>query len=271
MKITNYNHESNANLVAININDNSIIKNNFGHFIYNDSLDNYLKNKSRLDEWHWSNKIIHYDVNELGYRTKKVNDNSDYFIVYGCSETWGVGLDISSTWHNKLSCSLNMLYENWAASGGSCELIAINSMLYLKNSTTRPKFVVIQWPNTLRSLYHTMNKLYFWGVNFPQNDFNDIEFREWKQSQLLSDSPLYTSYYSFLYTTTLWSLANIPVYHWTYDQCWLDTDFNHKINFIKPTLEEVKEINLARDLMHMGTLYNTRVKDILYETITSNH
>jgi len=238
----------------------------------------YFKNlKIMGPSWRYATKQISYAKNSLGYRSKDLSDVTDnnFFMVFGCSFTEGEGLAEDEMWANILSDKLNIPVINHAKGGGSAELVYLNSLLFLKNtSSIRPKFVVIQWPQTCRMMYKNLEAYGMLGpwqldesyANFPKGSPNLTEFYS---CMIKHKSDSYNALMMYHSTILLWRLAGIPVYQWTYDTMW-EEQLNIKFDDIiwaNLSAGEMLPENMARDGLHFGETWNRRVADRLAKSI----
>jgi len=157
---------------------------------------------------------------------------------------------------------------NHAKGGGSAELVYLNSLLFLKNSTSiRPKFVIIQWPDPSRMMYKSLEKS---GMLGPW-DLHEGEpyLSTFYNMMVKHKADEYNSLMMYHSTMSLWRLADIPVYNWTYDTMWeqqLNITFDDII-WADISKGEMLPENLARDVMHFGEKWNCRTAERLGEGI----
>jgi hypothetical protein len=111
-----------------------------------------------------------------------------YAIAVGCSHTAGTG-------NNPLECYVNLLethykfpINNHSTPGGGCTDVLIKIIAAIK-ATTRPKFIVAQWPNPFRKQVWINGQLHLQNINRCDESFKllikngDENFYEpWLQS-----------------------------------------------------------------------------------------
>lgn len=229
-----------------------------------DSEESYLKNLSKYgSNWHYSSTNIYYTRNYLGYRSRSLDEiNQDrFFLALGCSHTEGIGLSLNETWPERVSKNLNIDYLNHGKGGGGADLNYINSLMFLKNSTVLPKFVVIQWPDPSRVLYKNLKDLLLCGVNFPIPDYAMNYHHEY----IKNNSHLFNSYLSYVGTQLLWKLAGVPVINWELSDMY-GKYLNLKLDmtFIPNDVEKMS-INRARDISHYGPMFYERISNNITE------
>ena len=118
-----------------------------------DTESRWLEGKKKFGkDWVYYDSDITYTVNELHYRGPLLSsiNNDNFFISYGCSNTFGIGIHLEDTYSDIVSKYLKMKYLNFGVGGGSQNLIWMNSTLAIKNLKHVPKFIIIQWPTTER-------------------------------------------------------------------------------------------------------------------------
>jgi hypothetical protein len=129
-------------------------------FLGLDTQKTFLKNKNELGpEWYYYNRPIEYKFNQLGHRSREIDDLdlNNYFLVSGCSMTAGVGLEKEHTYHELISKDLNITHYNLALGGTGNDVIFFNLLQWsttFKNNP--PKFVIVQWTDPCR--YSLMSK-----------------------------------------------------------------------------------------------------------------
>jgi hypothetical protein len=233
-----------------------------------DSKELYLKNLNKYGlDWHYSSTSVYYNRNNLGYRSRSLDEinKERFFLALGCSHTEGIGLSLNETWPERVSKNLNIDYLNHAKGGGGADLNYINSLMFLKNSQTLPKFVIIQWPDPSRILYKNLGDLILCGVNFPVPDYAASYHHEY----IKNNSHLFNSYLSYISTQLLWKLAGVPVINWE-----LSDSYGKYLNleldmmFIPNDVEKMS-LNRARDISHYGPIFYERVSNNIIELVTA--
>jgi hypothetical protein len=212
--------------------------------------------------WNYRTKEVTYRRDSLGYRSKEISeiDPSNFFVVYGCSFTEGVGLAEDETWYHTLANDLEMDYLNYGLGGTGAECIHLNSISFVNNSPYKPKFVVLQWPAVGRQMWKNLN---IWLDMIPQNiehrKQNFIEAYMQFQNSVKTQSYLFDNYISFMSTQAIWKAAGVPVYNWSMNSEWNQfMESDNQIDTYYPTDIERQPENLARDVAHFGPQYHIR-------------
>jgi len=122
---------------------------------YYDSEEKFLENcKTQPADWEYRHKKLTYTLNSNGYRApewNKVNWNNSY-LIFGCSHTFGVGIDVSETLAVQIEHIIQKPVINLGVGGGSVQHILSNS-IELINKGVRPRGVIIFWPTVERTLW----------------------------------------------------------------------------------------------------------------------
>ena len=228
-----------------------------------DSEELFQQNLLKMPaDWKYRTKEITYNTNSLGYRTKDFNqiNHNNFFITYGCSFTFGVGLAEDEMWTTTVANELNMDCFNLGMGGAGIDFVYLNTLTYLKNTNVRPKFVAIQCPDPARLVMRSLKNFEMSGPRFPgTNGAVDM------YTQAIKDeSYLHTSYLSLYNILVFWKTAGVPVYFWSCDKIWQEMIPEIDWHFHWPTESEKITENRARDLMHFPASYQIRTgKDIV--------
>ncbi len=232
------------------------------HFSATDNKEVWESNLQKMPaDWHYRSKPVFYRRDDVGYRSKNIYeiDKSNFFIVYGCSYTEGVGLAEDETWPYALGTDLEMDYLNYGLGGTGSQQIFLNSMCFLSNTNLKPKFVVCQWPSIARQI---LKKLDVWTDMVPQSIRKVLKtpeaLEQWDYS-VKTESYLFDSYLAFKSTQAIWKTAGVPVYNWC-----MNNEYNRVIeedivDVWFPSERDHEPQNLARDVAHFGRDYHDRV------------
>lgn len=123
------------------------------HFYPYDSPERYRDNlRSQPADWIWRNKTIRYTLNSLGYRAREFDtvDWSQVIVCFGCSMTFGIGVDDPDAWPVQLSQIVDVPVVNLAIPGGSVQINWANSVRLI-TAGARPRAVIYHWPDASRS------------------------------------------------------------------------------------------------------------------------
>lgn len=124
------------------------------HFFDCDNEENFKKNLKQFPlNWPWRTKKIQYILNSQYYRAPEWHqvDWNNSYLIFGCSETFGVGINYTDTYVHHLSELLGYPTVNLGIPGTSCMFQWSNTLILLNNKIT-PKGVIYLWPNINRML-----------------------------------------------------------------------------------------------------------------------
>jgi len=112
--------------------------------IFNFNEDNSPYDKNAKPVWADSHSYhVDYTHNSYGYRCDEFNNQKIMFL--GCSNTYGVGSNIESTWPNILSKKLNLDYINLGTPGDSAQSQIIKAFQFFKEFYN-PEYIVAFLP-----------------------------------------------------------------------------------------------------------------------------
>lgn len=212
-----------------------------------DSKQLYEKNlKEQPSDWYYRNVEINYTRNNLGHRSKNIEDldKSNYILFAGCSQTEGIGSELETTYPYVLSKKLNCDYYNLAVGGTGNDVISHNILAWLATVKEKPKALVIQWAVDSRFIRIEKNSLSeplipagAWGSDRTTNEFLALgmELDYFASQRKLHDK-------------LIRALVECPVYVVNLFPNW--------------------DIGLARDRMHYGIEAHQKQADRLYKEIT---
>ena len=152
-----------------------------------DDPDEFKKNLMiSPKDWKYRTKQINYIVNSNGYRTKewKEIDWSESIVLFGCSNTFGVGLAEDETISHHLSQRTGRYVVNLGFPSGSNELIVNNCAAMIKYFGI-PYGVVINWSTVDRFRYYTKDNYYELGPWTNENSLNGYHFTEYIDTKKL--------------------------------------------------------------------------------------
>jgi hypothetical protein len=142
-------------------------------FTGDDSYDLYQSNlKSLPIDWHYRSKPISYQANLDGYRAPEWNsiDWSNSIVMFGCSETLGIGLSLDETISSQLSDMLSRPVVNMGV-GGSSMLFALHNNILLLDNFTTPWAVVNNWSSSDRIHSYDFDVIHHYT---PWGDLNNL-------------------------------------------------------------------------------------------------
>lgn len=139
-----------------------------------DSQKMYENNlKKQPEDWYYRLNKVYYNFNSKGYRAKEFEqiDWNNSIVLFGCSNTLGVGLEEKNTIASKIELKTGIPTVNMGISGGSM-LRSFNDSLILAENNYKPKAVVNIWTHYMRTtLYRKTNVLNIglWNQNTADN------------------------------------------------------------------------------------------------------
>lgn len=218
-----------------------------------DTLDLFQRNSLQQPEsWPYHHRKIRYTLNSWGYRCPEFDsiDWANSILAFGCSFTFGIGVNDDETWCHQLSLLLAVPVINLAQPGSSTEFQYLN-YLRLSSRGIQPLAVVYAWPDYLRwceprSQFLSTQIVHHCG---PWDMKLDRELSDAQQSRLK-----FPQYYQAR-DRTLQSLCS-----WRCPRF----DFTHA-RYQAPTLPLAPEIqDRGRDLVHPGPLSQRATAQWLY-------
>jgi hypothetical protein len=228
----------------------------FGHNTYftgSDSEELYQQNlKTQPIDWYYRDKQIIYNRNSNGHRCKEVEDIDldNYILFSGCSHSEGIGLKLEDSHPYLVSKSLGCDYYNLSLGGTGYDVLAHNLITWFAKVKSKPKVVVIQWPEYTRfiskSSSNVANSLMTygsWSSEVGIDKFcvigHDIGFFETRRTMV------YTLIKNFI---------KCPIIEVAYS----NAIFNNDTVLLTPTRKDY-----ARDGMHFGILSNSKYASVI--------
>lgn len=153
-----------------------------------DSQKLYEKNlKIQSKSWYYRDKVVEYNINTAGYRTKEFNciNWSKSIVIFGCSMVFGVGNAEEDTISGQLEKITGIPTVNLGSPGASSSYSVHNSLL-LKEYYPEPKYIVNIWTSPYRRTYYTNDSIincgswnaekekfgYYWSKNIHNAHLN---------------------------------------------------------------------------------------------------
>lgn len=115
-----------------------------------------------LNSYKWSGpEHYNYGVNSQGYRCPEFDtvNWSNSVLMFGCSNTFGIGVKDTDTVSYILSSTLNIPVINLAMGASSCTYQWINSTI-LRTNNIQPRAVIYIWPEDARQSIFYNNDIY---------------------------------------------------------------------------------------------------------------
>jgi hypothetical protein len=219
---------------------NPPVKSNFWGM---DTEEQFVKNLTALPEdWPYRTKTVEYTMNSLGYRAPEFDqvDWKNSVVMFGCSATFGEGVDDSDTIPAQLSKIIGRPVINMGA-GGTSQQWSLHNSVILKEYYATPLAVIQFWTSPYRTTTYTRYSVENQG---PWN--NNSIYENWVHKGNAETQ----GYFTRMLGKNIWD--NNTIYYdfaWDEEMCnvsgcdklpkegWL-WDGNYK--------------NLARDLCHQG-------------------
>ena len=223
-----------------------------GNFSFNgyDSQDLFLENlKNKPDDWYYKDKEITYSFNNLGHRSKNIEDVDldNYILFTGCSHTAGVGLELDKTYAQIVAKKLNCDYYNLAVSGSGLDIMMHNLSIWLHTIKKQPKYIILQWPDTSRFLSYEEGAFHSRGL--WEKDPNILNFILAADTTNNSNAKLELAK---LYVSTIPNVTTINI------------NYNNNDDIL------FEMYDLARDGLHFGIESNRILADLILEKISVN-
>ena len=234
---------------------------------------NSLIKKIDKDKWYYTNKKIHYNHNEYGYRSDKLSDisDNDYILTFGCSYSYGTGLFYEDTYSYKLSKELGLKNINLSTPGSGIKVQQYNTTLFVNNFIQErlPKYVLYQYPHDYRlTLAKHLNDEEELDIStqsakstdYCKNYYIDEYYLKNQGEKYLQDLLIP------LYLNNIWKSLGVPVFHYTFGDYFQEYKSEHQkfdIVDIEPDSTKLDYYEMARDLSHNGRKFHDKV----YKTI----
>ena len=226
-----------------------------------DTQELYKKNlKTQPSDWRWRNLPINYSLNSQGFRCKEFDslDWNKSILTFGCSNTFGVGVNDTDTWPHKLGLFLQKPIINLAQGGQGWGFNWVNSVRVIE-AGHKPLAVVYYWPSTERmfTLPDARNPNLVLGHGIWNTEKNALTL-DTKLGLYWASDPRIGNFWAKQYKLSLdimWGQLGVPVYHFT----WVHQHPIQEIEYI-PLYSNPKDLTVrARDLMHPGPADCSRI------------
>jgi len=204
-------------------------------FYSSDTEDIFKKNlQIQPTDWRYRSKKVEYVLNSNSFRTIEFKDIiwEESVVIFGCSQTFGVGLAEDET----ISFFLSKLIDRPVINMGvpaSSPTFAMHNALILKKGYSTPKAVVNIWSGLNRTVFYHPYSIQHDVVNENQESYN----YQWNK---VSTNPITNSLFLQQMSKIMWE--GIPYYEMTMFDC---TSIHFRCDL-------VKNIDYARDLVHLG-------------------
>jgi hypothetical protein len=189
-------------------------------------------------DWYYRTNKVTYTVNSDGYRTQEFSDIdwSNSIVMFGCSNTFGVGLDDKDIVSTKLQELLDIPIINMGC-GGSSIIFNVHNSMILREGYPTPKGVIMFWPACDRIIeYHTTNAQQHGVWSIKPNNLADVYLKN--KNNVIANAMLMVKA-----NRLLWK-DSCPYYEATWDS---NTKSIIECDFIEHAL-----MGYARDMDHPG-------------------
>tara|TARA_B100001094_G_C18022903_1_gene716069 strand:- start:81 stop:788 length:708 start_codon:yes stop_codon:yes gene_type:complete len=192
---------------------------------------------------------IETKLNKFGYRTKQDYLPDEYYLMLGCSHTFGQYLHDKDTAANMLEIQLGKPIINLGIRGGASNAMAQNLQRLMMSSYQKPKAIFAQWPEIYRYTF------------FAENSVKNITAGVKEPKRLLIFKYLLNmpkvfqtaSNHAYEYVNSL----GIPVINYSLNGCSADY-FG---------IKEIDRIDFARDNLHAGAETNKKIASFVMEKL----
>lgn len=196
-------------------------------------------------DWHYRKQPVTYTVNSLGYRAPEFDqvDWKNSVVIFGCSNTFGDGVDDSETISAQLSNIIGKPVINMG-SGASSQEFSLHNNIILKEHYGTPLAVVNYWTSIYRYTMYNNTPI---PAKLSTNDYQKFDYKTcWFQE----GNPETRTYFINLLAKHIWK--NDTIY---YDTTWcIDTHHLTGCDFMDGT-----GIDLAREMSHPGPKDNKHI------------
>ena len=219
--------------------------------------------KTQPEDWYYRTKDITYKLNSYGYRTQEFNTIkwTDSIVLFGCSCTFGIGVDEDETISHYLSQITGRPVINMGWPGGSNMSMLMNSSVLLQKQKV-PYAVVFLWSTTDRFIMFTDLGIHNVG---PW----DMEENRKYQKHIYSHNEIYTKAFEGINY-----FSENETVHAHFANEFAKSMWKDKTKFITGTFfgstAEMINVDLkfsidngARDLIHNGRHANLKAADSL--------
>ena len=192
---------------------------------------------------------IETKLNKFGYRTKQDYPPDEYYLMLGCSHTFGQYLHDKDTAANLLEIQLGKPIINLGIRGGASNAMAQNLQRLMMSSYQKPKAIFAQWPEIHRYTFFAENSAKNITPNIPTKNQSTI-FKCLLEMPRVFET---ASRHAYEYVNSL----GIPV-------------INYSLNGSSRDyfgIPEIDRLDCARDNLHPGTETNKRIASFVMEKL----
>jgi hypothetical protein len=226
-------------------------------YLFHNADTKLLFEKNLLEQpesWSWRNRSISYTLNSQGFRCGQFDslDWNNSIVCFGCSNTFGVGVDDSDTWPQVLNRLAQVPVINLSQGGQGCGFNWVNSVRVIA-AGHKPRAAIYYWPDPIRMFtLSDPNNLNLVKRHGPWDMYNDQTFPDIQLGLLWAQDSLLGVFWAEQYLRSLdimWGQLGVPVLHTTWSQ-----DFKvPRVDKIVLCSHSKRNLSLrARDLLHPG-------------------
>lgn len=200
------------------------------YWMYPDDEPGFFKNQPDG----YTSTSITYRMNSNGYRGAEFDEPANFkILVGGCSHTFGIGINEEDLWCNQFAQHITGSKIYNLALGGRSPDYVVRS-LYKSIDIIKPNLVLVMWPEQSRFERPTQDGMgmTWWSVNdthYP-SEFADEHYQNYNFEK------------NQLFLEHLCAARNIPLVAMRYSEL----------------TQRIQKIDLARDTMHDGPIWNLR-------------
>lgn len=227
-----------------------------------DDQEKYEKNLKLMgDDWYYKDKSFTYSINDNGHRCKNINeiDLNNYILFAGCSHTFGVGLELETTYAYLVSNKLGCDYYNLSIGGSGIDVLEHNLLLWFGKIKQKPKLVIIQMPDHTRfagyNPYISIGGMHLTEKGSWVEDKDEIEMVVNNTNVGLYDAR------KLLIYSLIENVIDVPYIR---ANIWAQDNFS-------PDGIKMRGIDKARDLSHLGVKSNEKFADDIVNYIKQEH
>ena len=212
----------------------------------------HLKTRpGKLKELGWIDNSFTYEFNSLGFRCKEITD-ADSIMFLGCSVTLGIGLPNHTIFPTLVSNKLNLQCINMGVGGSSADTAFRIASLYIEK--IKPKIVVATLLFPERTELLTSHDVISFNPEMTTLKGLSRENRQYVMEY-------YEKFLEVPETSHINQQKNILAINKLCDM--------HNVKFVSQTMSRIPLdfYNQARDLLHPGTDYHTKLSEIILEKI----
>jgi hypothetical protein len=216
----------------------------FGTDTYEKFQSNLLEKKYAMKRNGWTDtNVFSYQFNNNGFRCSNFTTEPTIMFL-GCSLTFGIGIPIENSWPQIVSASLGLHNANLAWPGSSNDTAFRTAYHFMP--IVNPSMVVMLSPAVARFDLAVDDKMVFTFLpsNYPKEPDTETN-----------------NEYGLFYQTWMSSDANIELNRLKNILAIRQMCESKGIKFVHLLIEDIKPVDLARDLLHFGIQTNKNIAD----------